>query len=171
MPVSAEAPQPTAPVAKRKAPVVGVSGNGRIAKTFQMVTQQFESEYPDQHVRWVFHSANKPELSNVISRSVEGYRKVSLDEFSDTDLIKSFVDEKGDIRLADTIMMKIPRDQWEANRAERQRMAVVQRDSVKDQFDAAMDTVTQGKHRAVARGAASLEHRDHEYLIEQRSQE
>ena len=166
--------QSTAPVAQareRTAPRVSSRSNGRLGKTLETIANSFTSNNPDRHPRFVFHSAHKPELSNMMSRSADGYRVVTLEDFADTMLIKPFVDEKGFIRVADTVLMAIPVEAHAEIRAERRELADEQLASVKDQFDTSMDAVTQGRHRAVARGAASLETRDHEYNIEQRSGE
>lgn len=145
-------------------------GGGKISATLEGIVEHFRSEHSDMDCRWVYHSARKPELSNVMSRRAEGYSLVKAEEFSDYD-INPFVDEKGMIRVADTVLMKIPTGQRAVNREARQELADAQLKQVDQKFKETMGGVKSGKHRAAARGAVSLENRDHEYEIEQRSKE
>lgn len=156
---------------KKFAPKVNVKSAGRISATLEGIADDYRRQYPDREVRWVYHSATKPELSNVMSRRAEGYDLVKPDEFTESITASSFTDEKGLIRVADVVLMSILAGQREANRAARQDMASDQLASVKDNYDASMGSARSGRHRATARGAVKLEPKDHEYEIEQRSRE
>ena len=152
------------------APKVNVSSSGRVSAILEGIADEFKRQHTDQAVRWVFHSARKPELSNVVSRMSEGYSLIEPKEFQGYP-IDPYVDEKGMIRLGDVILMKIPSGQRQANKVERQRMADQQLSSVKDGFKSSMATVREGEHTATARGGLKLEERDHDLSYEQPSKE
>lgn len=151
-------------------PRVSVSSRGKIGATLENIANELKSRQPDQEVRWVFHSARKPELSNIVSRMAEGYTIVERSEF-DGYPIDAFVDEKGHIRVADTVLMKIPAGQLAVNVEARQRLADAQIDMVKEGFQVAMETARAGQHKAAARGAVKLESRDHNLDYVQPSKE
>lgn len=156
---------------KKFAPKVQVRSGGKISATLEGIVAEFKSIYLDMDCRWVYHSATKPELSNIMGRRAEGYAIVKANEFTGEFLITPFVDEKGLIRVADTVLMKIPTGQRDANRVERQSMANAQLQTIEAKYKDSMDNVGSGKHRAASRGAVKLEERDHEYEIEQRSKD
>ena len=147
-------------------PKVNVSSRGKVSATLEGIADEYRRLYPDMDCRWVFHSARRPELSNVISRMAEGYERIEPSEFKGYP-IEPFVDERGDIRVADVVLMKIPAGQRSVNQQERQRLADAQIQRVKDQFEQSMEQVRSGDHRAMARGAVSVEEREHNLNYEQ----
>ena len=148
------------------APKVTVTSRGKISATLEGIAEEFKKLYPDQDCRWVFHSARKPELSNVISRMAEGYSMIEPKEFKGYP-VDPFIDEKGQIRVADVILMKIPTGQRTANAQERQRLADSQLSQVKDGFQHAMASAREGRHGSESRGGLKFEERDHDLNYEQ----
>ena len=142
-------------------PKVTSSSRGKISATLEGVADEYKRLYPDLEVRWVFHSARKPELSNVISRMAEGYSMVDPKDFKGYP-IEPFIDEKDSVRLADVVLMKIPAGQRKVNRIERQRLADSQLSQVKEGFHDAMSQVSAGRHQATPRGGIKLEEKDHD---------
>ena len=148
------------------APKVNVSSAGRISATLEGIAAEFKNLYPDQECRWVFNSVRKPELSNVVSRMTEGYSMIEPSEFKGYP-IEPFVDEKGQIRLADVVLMKIPAGQRKVNKEERQRLADAQLNQAKEGFAMSMADVHEGRHKAAVRGGIKMEERDHDLNYEQ----
>lgn len=151
-------------------PRVSVSPRGKIGQTLEAVADEFRSRHPDQEVRWVFHSARKPELSNVMSRLAEGYTMVEPSDLEGYP-IDSFVDERSHLRVADVVLMKIPSGQRKVNLEARQRLADAQVDIVKEGFQVAMESAQAGQHSAAARGSLKVESRDHNLDYTQPSKE
>lgn len=167
-----ETPESPVNIEERKpekvAPLVNVRSAGKISQTLEGVAKEFRRLYPDQECRWVFHSMSKPELSNVIGRMAEGYSIVNPEAFKDSPYpISAFIDEKKHIRLADTVLMKIPAAQRDANRTERQRMANEQLSQVQEKFRHGISQTREGRHSAEARGGLKFEERDHDLSYEQ----
>lgn len=148
------------------APKVTVTSRGKISATLEGIADEYKRLYPDQEVRWVFNSVRKPELSNVISRMAEGYSMIAPKEFKGYP-VEPFIDEKGQVRVADVVLMKIPRGQRKANAQERQRLADQQLHQAKDGFKHAMAGVREGRHGSEARGGLKLEERDHDLTYDQ----
>ena len=143
------------------APRVNVSSSGRISAVLEGVAAEFKRLHPGQDCRWVFHSARKPELSNVISRMTEGYSMIEPKQFKGYP-IEPYVDEKGMIRVGDTVLMQIPTGQRKVNAEARQRMADQQLRSVKEGAANSMEQVREGDHKLHVRGGLKFEEREHD---------
>lgn len=153
-------------------PRVNVSSRGKISQTLQGVADEYRRLNEGRDCRWVYHSATKPELSNVMSRTAEGYSIVKPADLKGSKFpIDGFVDEKGHVRIADVILMGIPAGQRQANLKGRNRLANEQISRVKESFQEAMEAAKSGKHRAIARGAVKVREQEHDLNYEQPSKE
>lgn len=153
-----------------RAPRVTVSSRGKISRILEGIAAEYERLHPDRKVRWVFDSSTKPELSNLLSRTMEGYSLVESKDFQGYP-VEGYVDKSGRIRVADVVLMSIPEDLKKENVLERQRVADDQVRRVKEGFDSAMQMTRQGEHRAAARGAVKIREVDHDLNYEQPEKE
>lgn len=103
-----------------RVPEVRSSVPGKVNRTLETLGARYKELFPERDCRWVYSPQHKPELSNVIARKAEGYRKVKTGEM-DMDLEDL---ESGDnVRVGDVILMSIPRIEREGLIAERQEIA------------------------------------------------
>lgn len=153
-------------------PRVSVSSRGKVSETLESVAEAFRKANSGMDCRWVFHSARKPELSNILSRTAEGYQLVKSSEFKGTTVpLENFEDADGHIRIADVILMKIPTGQRKVNLLARQRLADDQVRRVKEGFQSAMERVKAGDHRSASRGAVKLQEKEHDLTYDQPNKE
>lgn len=153
-------------------PKVNVSSRGKISQTLQGVADEFRRLNQSMDCRWVYHSATKPELSNVMSRTAEGYTIVKPDDLKGSSFpMDPFIDEKGHVRIADVILMGIPAGQRKVNAEARMRLADDQVRRVKESFQQSMEATRSGQHRAVARGAVNVREKDHDLSYDQPNKE
>ena len=103
-----------------RVPEVRSTVPGKVNRTLEGLGERYKTLFPDRDCRWVYSPQHRPELSNVIARKAEGYRKVKTEEI-DMDLEDL---ESGDnVRVGDVILMSIPREEREGLIAERQEIA------------------------------------------------
>lgn len=156
--MAANAKKPSADEKAEKkvyAPKVSVSSRGKINTTLELIAGEFRRLHPDQECRWVFDSAHNPSISNVVSRASEGYSLVKPDDFEGGEIpnFESFIDEKGNVRMADTVLMKIDAGQRAVNANEMQRLADAEMERVKYSFQEAAKEVMAGDHALTTRGS------------------
>src|SRR5262245_53089754 len=64
-------------VEMEEVPSVQVSSKGRVSQSMEFLAKAYEARHEGRRkTRWVFSPLNKPELSNVIGRKMDGWRVV-----------------------------------------------------------------------------------------------
>lgn len=158
---------------KREAPDVRVRNRGQVTSTLERYADAYRKRYPDRDVRWVYNPTHKPELSGILGRSAEGYRVVTWGELG---MEIEGMKEDAIVQVADLALMSIDKATRAKLRADREQAAKDQLNLVKRKFyeevDAEASAVKPSHHsrppmRAV--GEASIQEKEFEYNVEQRS--
>lgn len=157
----------------KSAPNVRVRSRGQVSGILEMYAAAYRKRYPERAVRYVYDPEHRKELSGVLGRMAQGYQLVT---FGELDLgVAGFKDEDT-VRVSDLVLMSIPAEEKEELVAERQSYATEQRRSVEREYyqkieQAANENSNPNHTRpgATPIGRASIQEREFEYDIEQRS--
>ena len=68
---------------KAKAPHTRVRSGGKVGRRLRTLADMYIALHQDQDVRFVYFPENKPELSNVTSRHIDGYRMCYVKDLGD----------------------------------------------------------------------------------------
>lgn len=154
-------------------PSVGRVRSGKVSEALENIAQKFLERSPGYSVRYVYDPKSRPELSNVLSRSAEGYEIVKLRELSDT-VIPGYESLDDPVRAADLVLMKIPTAGKERLRAERAALAAQQVDQIDRRFHEAVGEMEveggwpSARHRPRPIGTTEIKEVSFEYEREQR---
>ncbi len=120
---------------KARAPHTRVKSGGRVQKRLRLLADMFIALHPEAGIRFVFHPENKPDLSNVTSRHIDGYRIVYVKDLG-ADLAEILPGMKPDdpVRVGDTVMMHIAKKIQEEMAEELDYAAAEERDRVQEEF-------------------------------------
>jgi hypothetical protein len=148
---------------KARAPHTRVKSGGRVQKRLRLLADMYIALNPQQGVRFVFHPENKPDLSNVTSRHIDGYRLVYVKDLgADLAEILPGMKPEDPVRVGDTVMMGIARDLQEEMRDDLDAAAVEERNRVQEEFyhsidEVALDKGMKDKYRARPMGESVTE--------------
>jgi len=159
-----------------KSPSINVRARGRINAVLDQLGQLYKEKYPDRDCRWVYAPTHKPELSNVLGRRAQGYVEVKLGELEDAGDLMPGLGPDDVVRVADVVLMSIEAEVRDMFKEDLHEAAKEQGERVgRKYYEALMEEEAMGpggtRHVAVGRGQASIEEREFEYEIEQRTSE
>lgn len=148
---------------KERAPAARVGGRkGKTNRQLQLLSDMFKARSEGQATRWVYSPTHKPELSNVVSRQVDGYRIVRNDELGE-DYVASLPGLKPDepVRVGDVILMCIEAHKQKEFQDELDARAMEDMQRVEEEFrqnieDMAVPNMRE-EHRARPRGRSHME--------------
>ncbi len=120
---------------KAEAPVTRVKSGGRLNKRLKSLADMFIRTHPNTVVRWVYDPQHKPDLSCVLSRTVDGYRPVFVKDLGD-DIAVLLPGMKPDepARIGDTVMMYIPEETHAVMRADQDQITADELTRVEQEF-------------------------------------
>lgn len=161
--------------ATKSPPAVRARKAGRVSDTLEHFAEVYRKENPQMDCRYVYDPEHKKDLSNVMARMAEGYRKVKVldlgEGFNAEDL---GMGDSDDIRVGDLVLMGIGKEEREALLAEKERLAKEQRELIDSQFQGAMASANEGlsqKHRARPIGSSMIEEREFSFDYTQKESE
>ncbi len=131
---------------KARAPHTRVKSGGRVQKRLRLLADMYIALNPEKGVRFVFHPENKPDLSNVTSRHIDGYRLVYVKDLG-TNLAEILPGMKPEdpVRVGDTVMMSIAKKIQQEMAEELDYAAAEERDRVQEEFYHSIEEVTLDK--------------------------
>jgi hypothetical protein len=124
---------------KNAAPVTRVKSAGRVSRRLEVLAKMYLRTRPDKAVRFVYSPEHKPELSNVTSRHIDGYRMVYVKDLGDDvgEMLPG-MKPKDPVRVGDVVMMSIDADVRQELLAELDQAAAGELDRVEEEFHGAV---------------------------------
>ena len=157
-----------------RVPSVAASAPGKINRTLESLGEIYKQKFPERDCRWVYSPEHRRELSNVIARNAEGYRRVMVRDLG-VDL--EGLENDDVVRVGDVILMGISREEREELAVDKQQLAdeqvrTVEREYYETSEEMFDETRTQSDESSGApRGRSKTQIRTHEYDAEQRTSE
>lgn len=150
----------------QRVPRASVRGKGRIGRMLDGLAKTYEENNQGRKMRWVYSPLHKPELSNVIGKRADGFVEVTVD-----DLGESVPGLKGEevLRVGDVIGMSVPKDLADEMKEELADAAKEAKDSIGREYYEKIREAESGEHKSEPRGAVTIEERQRDYDIEQRT--
>lgn len=157
---------------------------GRVTTTLNTLADAYRSANPSMDCRWVYDPVHKPELSGVMGRMAEGYRKVYGKDLTNgevTEAIGLKPDEP--IRVGDSVLMGITRVERSELKSQVDEYARDAVQSIDHKFYAAIEGIKEGglvdgeasplsdKHRPKPMGRSIIEEREFEFDYTQKTGE
>ncbi len=110
MPVKADTKERKTPSKEEKAgaPHIRVRSGGKVGRRLKLLAEMYIERHPNEGVRFVYSPEHKPELSNVTSRHIDGYRLCYVKDLGD-DVGEMLPGMKPEdiIRVGDVVMMAV----------------------------------------------------------------
>jgi hypothetical protein len=153
---------------KAKAPVTRVRSGGKVGQRLKMLADMYLRTRPEEDVRFVYSPEHKPELSNVTSRHIDGYRMCYVKDLGD-DVAEMLPGMKPDdpVRVGDVVMMAIAASIRQEIQAGLDDSAAEEMGRVQEEFYNAVEEMELKKgmrpeYRARPRGVSVTEHVERE---------
>ena len=153
---------------KAKAPHTRVRSGGKVGRRLKTLADMYIAKHPDQDVRFVYSPEHKPELSNVTSRHIDGYRMCYVKDLGD-DVAEMLPGMKADdpVRVGDVVMMAIAASIRQDIQAGLDDPAAEEMDRVQEEFYSAVEEIElkkgmRSEYRARPRGVSITEHVERE---------
>ncbi len=146
---------------------------GRVSQTLETLAAAYREANPGRDCRWVYDPKTKPELSNVMSRTAEGYSKVLPSELGNLNMPGLDLEER-EVRVADVILMGVDERLRQELMRDRANLAVEQAKTIDRNYYSAIEAAGAGlddRHKPRPRGRSVIEEREHTYDVEQRTGE
>lgn len=131
---------------KEAAPVTRVKSSGRINRRLEALQELFERSNPGRSVRWVYDPTHKPDLSNVLNRTIDGFEMVYVKDLGEG-AVQSLPGLKKEepVRVGDTVMMSIAEAERKEMRADLDRAAADEMTRVDQEFQHSIEEITATK--------------------------
>lgn len=153
---------------KKKAPHTRVRSGGKVGRRLKMLADMYIKGHPDKDVRFVYSPEHKPELSNVTSRHIDGYRMCYVKDLGD-DVAEMLPGMKPEdpVRVGDVVMMGIAATIRREIQEELDQAAADEMGRVQEEFYEAIDEVAlksgmRDEYKARPRGTTKTEHVERE---------
>ncbi len=125
---------------KRTAPVTRVRSGGRVSRRLEVIAEMYLKTRPDMAVRFVYSPEHKPELSNVTSRHIDGYRTVYVKDLGDdVGEMMPGIKPEDPVRVGDVIMMSIAADVRQEIQDDLDRASADEMSRVEEEFHHAVE--------------------------------
>ena len=165
---------PTAKKETKKVPSITVKARGRINSVLDQLGQLYRERNLDRDCRWVYAPTHKPELSNVLGRRASGYIEVTLKDLPEAKDLMQGLNPDDVVRVGDLVLMSIEAELREIFKKEAHDAAAEQGSRVgRAYYEKLMEEERAGPdgkvHRATGKGAVTIEEKEFEYDIEQRT--
>ena len=148
---------------KAKAPHIRVRSGGKVGRRLKLLADMYIESHPEQGVRFVYSPEHKPELSNVTSRHIDGYRLCYVRDLGDA-VGEMLPGMKGDdiVRVGDVVMMAVDEAVRQEMREELDTATADEMGRVQEEFYEAVDemelkTGMRDEYRARPRGVSITE--------------
>ncbi len=128
---------------KAAAPVTRVKSAGRINRRLEMLAESYERNNPGQSVRWVYDPTHKPDMSNILSRQIDGFRLILVKDL-DKETLGGMPGLKPDdpVRVGDTVMMAIAEVERQEMREALDRATADEMTRVEQEYNQAVEEIT-----------------------------
>ena len=153
---------------KAKAPLTRVRSGGKVGQRLKMLADMYLRTRPEEDVRFVYSPEHKPELSNVTSRHIDGYRMVYVKDLGvDVDEMLPGMKPDDPVRVGDVVMMAIAASIRQEIQAGLDDSAAEEMDRVQEEFYSAVEEIElkkgmRSEYRARPRGVSITEHVERE---------
>ncbi len=129
--------------AKRSAPVTRVKSGGRVSRRLEVIAEIYLRTRPNKAVRFVYSPEHKPELSNVTSRHIDGYRTVYVKDLGDdVGEMMPGIKSEDPVRVGDVIMMSIDAEIRQEIQDDLDQAATGELSRVEEEFHHAVEDMT-----------------------------
>lgn len=135
------------PVGKEKketVPTTRVKSGGRTNRRIEDLTNLYKRKNPGKSVRWVYDPQHKPDLSNLLSRQVDGFRLVLVKDLGEELALPGMKPDEP-VRVGDTVMMSVDEAETRKMRAELDKAAADEMTRVEQEFSSAIEEITATK--------------------------
>lgn len=139
-----QAPEKVSAERKATAPVTRVKSAGRINKRLEQLADLYTAKHPGRIVRWVYDPQHKPDMSNVLSRQIDGYEVILVKDLGDAVALPGMKPDEP-ARVGDTIMMSIAEDVVKGMRADLDKAASDEMTRVEQEFHTSIEEVSHVK--------------------------
>lgn len=127
---------------KEAAPLTRVKSGGKVSQRLRILADLYLKNHSGQSVRWVYSPLHKPELSNVVSRQIDGFELVYVRDLGeDTVALLPGMKSEEPVRVGDTIMMAIAEDIRQGLQGLNDQAAADEADRVEEEFYGAIEDV------------------------------
>lgn len=113
MPITPDTEERKSPSKDKKAaaPMTRVRSGGKVGRRLKLLADMYIAKHPNQAVRFVYSPEHKPELSNITSRHIDGYRVCYVKDLGDDvgEMLPGMKPEDS-VRVGDVVMMAIAAD-------------------------------------------------------------
>ena len=152
---------------KAKAPHTRVRSGGKVGRRLRTLADMYIALHQDQDVRFVYSPENKPELSNVTSRHIDGYRMCYVKDLGDVAEMLPGMKPDDPVRVGDVVMMGIAATVRQEIQADLDHSAAEEMERVQEEFYNAVEEMELKKgmrpeYRARPRGVSVTEHVERE---------
>lgn len=130
--------------AKKAAPVTRVKSAGRINRRLAQLAELYKRNNPGREVRMVYDPQHKPDLSNVLSRQVDGYRMVLVKDLGEENALPGVKPDEP-VRVGDTVMMSIAADEKAEIQAQLDERAKAEYGRVEQEFEHSIEEIVHKK--------------------------
>ena len=131
---------------KAKAPVTRVKAAGRLSARLEALAKMYTDNHPNTVVRMVYDPQHKPDLSNLLSRQVDGYRMVFVKDLGDDiAVLLPGIKPEEPVRVGDTVMMFIAEDVHAEMRADQDQRTADELTRVEAEFQASIEEIATEK--------------------------
>lgn len=138
------APEKVSEARKAAAPVTRVKSAGRINRRLEQLADLYTALNPGRAVRWVYDPQHKPDMSNLLSRQIDGYEIILVKDLGESIALPGMKPDEP-ARVGDTVMMSIAEDVVKSMRADLDQAASDEMTRVETEFHDAIDEVTHVK--------------------------
>lgn len=148
---------------KAKAPVTRVRSGGKVGRRLKLLADMYIARHPEYGVRFVYSPEHKPELSNVTSRHIDGYRLCYVKDLGDeaSEMLPGMKPEDI-VRVGDVVMMAVEEAIRQEMREDLDRATAEEMSRVQEEFYDAVDEMKlqsgmRDEYRARPRGSSVTE--------------
>jgi hypothetical protein len=163
MPIVPDAVKGPSKERKAKAPTTRVRSGGKVGRRLKLLADLYIEGHPGQGVRFVYSPEHKPELSNVTSRHIDGYRLCYVKDLGgDAAEMLPGMKPEDIVRVGDVVMMAIAEDIRDEMREDLDRATAEEMGRVQEEFYDAVDEIKlrsgmRDEYKARPRGSSVTE--------------
>lgn len=152
-------------------PHTKVKSAGKVSRRLETLAAKYKQNNPGRDCRWVFNPTHKPELSNVLDRTIDGYQQVKVSELGE-DIAALLPGLKSEdlVQVGDLALMSIDADVRAGFQRDLAKAAREELSRVNEEFyhtvEEEMAKGVAPEHRARPRGRSVIEEVEREIDVD-----
>lgn len=156
---------------KARAPHTRVRSGGKVGKRLKLLADMYIEGHPEMGVRFVYSPEHKPELSNVTSRHIDGYRTCYVKDLGgDAGEMLPGMKPEDPVRVGDVVMMAVAEAIRQEMRDDLDALNAEEMDRVQEEFYDAVDEMKlksgmRDEYKPRPRGTTKTEHVEREVVV------